>query len=439
MKPEWQLRLKGWSESPASKSRQISSPIISPNTPKKTRHLSLHDEKVSAKKMKAKKMEIEKAVKYCRDNNCKGYKAIAELGLVYVKDARTINQHLQGKVVTGDEKREQRILTDKEENSLVNYLVNRNRACQGLTNNHVEGVVLNILRVRKQQFRKGGRNRGSPLSMNTKRALETNHLGKSFFRRLNTRYPQLKRKLQHKVSAKRGLRCTRETAIEYIDDLAGQLIELGIAPDLIKQEPGVWKGAVDLSRIWAHDETPQFINFSSTGQSKKKIYAGTGHDCNIMTKENRESVTIHPFSNFAGELAMCQVIFSGSGMTSHMCPTAAEKKIRNLLISVNEKGCSTGETLLAAYKELTTIIAKKKGQTEQRDIIIADGHKSRFDGKVMDHCDGNFLEQFILPPDTSGVTQKHDQINQLLHAKCEIRNILGVLRHQQGMFYEYIG
>ena len=106
MKPKWQLRLNGLSESPASKSSQMSSPIISPNTPKKTRHLSLHGEKVSAKKMKAKKMEIEKAVKYCRDNNCNGYKTITELGRVYVKDPQTINQHLQGKVVTGDEKKE---------------------------------------------------------------------------------------------------------------------------------------------------------------------------------------------------------------------------------------------------------------------------------------------------------------------------------------------
>ena len=65
------------------------------------------------------------------------------------------------------------------------------------------------------------------------------------------------------------------------------------------------------------------------------MYAGTGQYCNVMTKENRESVTIHPFSNFAGELAMCQIIFSVSGMTSHMCPAADEEKIDNLLISVN--------------------------------------------------------------------------------------------------------
>ena len=76
-------------------------------------------------------MEMERAVQYCRDNNCKGYKAIADLSLEYIKDARTINQHLEGNVITGDEKRNQRILTVKEEKSLVKYLVNRNRACQG--------------------------------------------------------------------------------------------------------------------------------------------------------------------------------------------------------------------------------------------------------------------------------------------------------------------
>ena len=56
---------------------------------------------------------------------------------------------------------------------------------------------------------------------------------------------------QRKVSVKRGLRCTRETAIEYIDDLAAHLIEVDIAPYLVKQEPGVWKGDIDLSQIWA--------------------------------------------------------------------------------------------------------------------------------------------------------------------------------------------
>ena len=37
----------------------------------------------------------------------------------------------------------------------------------------------------------------------------------------------------------------------------------------------------------------------------------------------------------------------------------------------------------------------------------------------MEHCETNLLDQFILPPDISGVTQKYDQINQLLHATYE--------------------
>ena len=122
--------------------------------------------------MNAKKTEIEHAVKYCRQFNCKGYRAIKELGLKYIKDARTINNHLQGKVITGDEKKDQRMLTEKEEQSLVKYLINRNRACQELTDKQVEGVVLNILRVRQQHFKKGGRNRGALLSANAKLAIK---------------------------------------------------------------------------------------------------------------------------------------------------------------------------------------------------------------------------------------------------------------------------
>ena len=91
------------------------------------------------------------------------------------------------------------------------------------------------------------------------------------------------------------------------------------------------------SRIWAHDETPQFINFNASGQSKKKVFAGTGDDCAELAKENC-CVTVQPFSNFAWELAMVQVIFSGACITSHMCPASAAEKIQNLLISVNQSG-----------------------------------------------------------------------------------------------------
>ena len=208
-------------------------------------------------------------------------------------------------------------------NVLFEWSLNKNRACQGLNENQVAEVVLNILRVRKEnnrRLRHGGWGKKTPLSNAANQALESNHVGRSFFRRLRAAHPELKPKNRHKVSVKRGLRCTEDMAIDYLNELAKLLIEVGIAPDLKQKSPGIWEGEVDVSRIWAHDETPQFINFNASGQSKKKIFAGSGDDCAELAKENRESVTVQPFSNFAGELAMVQVVFAGAGITSHYVP-----------------------------------------------------------------------------------------------------------------------
>ena len=94
---------------------------------------------------------MQQAVAYCRHNNCKGYKAIADLNLQYCKDPRTINACLEKEVVAGEK---QRILTTHEERTLVRYMINRNQACQGLNDDQVSGVVLNILRVRRERNRR---------------------------------------------------------------------------------------------------------------------------------------------------------------------------------------------------------------------------------------------------------------------------------------------
>ena len=59
-------------------------------------------------------------------------------------------------------------------------------------------------------------------------------------------------------------------AIEHLDELGSMLIETGIALDLKKIDTGVWSGKTDTARIWAHDETPQFINYEKSGLSRKK-------------------------------------------------------------------------------------------------------------------------------------------------------------------------
>ena len=144
-KQNWSLCLKPFSSPECSTSSPKSSRSSqdSPNTPsasstpiassakKKTptRHLSLHHEKEQRKKRDEKKKELEEAVAYCKEKNCKGYKAIKELELQHIKDPRTINQHLAKNVITGEEWSSQRILTKSEERSLVRYLINKNRAC----------------------------------------------------------------------------------------------------------------------------------------------------------------------------------------------------------------------------------------------------------------------------------------------------------------------
>ena len=80
----------------------------------------------------------------------------------------------------------------------------------------------------------------------------------------------MKPKSQHKVSLKRGLRCTKEMAIEYLDELALLLIEVGIAPELKRSAPGVWEGSIDLTRIWEHDETPQLSTSMRVGSRERR-------------------------------------------------------------------------------------------------------------------------------------------------------------------------
>ena len=123
-KPKFTLRLKDLQDAEES-----STTTTTPTPKKQKRHNSLHQEKENRKKMDAKKKEIEEAVAYCRENNCKGYKAISDLNQFSANsdlDPRTINAHLEKDFQAG---KNRMILTDQEEKSLVRYLVNKNRAC----------------------------------------------------------------------------------------------------------------------------------------------------------------------------------------------------------------------------------------------------------------------------------------------------------------------
>ena len=62
--------------------------------------------------------------------------------------------------------------------------------------------------------------------------------------------------IQQKVFA-----CTEAMVRQYLDDLAGELIWTGIFTNAKQIEPGVWTGRIDTSRMFNHDEMPQFIDY----------------------------------------------------------------------------------------------------------------------------------------------------------------------------------
>ena len=58
----------------------------------------------------------------------------------------------------------------------------------------------------------------------------------------------------------------------------------------------------------------------------------------MLINENRGCVTIQPFSTFGGEIVLCQMIFAGKGITSHMVPAVAVESIKNFLVSTTPNG-----------------------------------------------------------------------------------------------------
>ena len=85
-----------------------------------------------------------------------------------------------------------------------------------------------------------------------------------------------------------------------IDALAEELIDAGIMTEPEQVDDGLWEGVIDTSRVFNHDETPQFVNYGVDGTPAGLVYAGKGEACNKMMRENRECVTVHPFVSFAG-------------------------------------------------------------------------------------------------------------------------------------------
>ena len=212
-------------------------------------------------KHKEKQDQIKKAVEWCKEHNKTAYSAIQSGLFPLVKTERSIRRRLDGDIQHGAEKRYCTILTSKEEEALVKYLKNKNRACQGVTKQKLTEVILDILLIRQLEHQRSRGRRGVPLSCNASRALSTKTIGKSFWKRWDTIHKDIIKKQQGHTTVKRAVNCSYEMACKHLDDLTEELISAGIFTNAKKLKTGSWRGDIDLSIIFNHDETPQFLNY----------------------------------------------------------------------------------------------------------------------------------------------------------------------------------
>lgn len=98
---------------------------------------------VNRKNYNKKLKQIEDAVKYCKENNCKGKSALKTGLFPLIKDHKTISQRLNGEVIHGEEKTAQSILTVQEENLLVQFAKNKCRAMKPLSRKSMNIVIQN--------------------------------------------------------------------------------------------------------------------------------------------------------------------------------------------------------------------------------------------------------------------------------------------------------
>ena len=151
------------------------------------------------------------------------------------------------------------------------------------------------------------------------------------------------------------LNCSQEMAKNHIHELEAELIHLSIFADAEQLGPSIWMGSIDLTRIYNHNETPQFIHFGVDGMANGLVYAGRWEECKQMIRENSQCVTICPFLSLIGEIKVCQVIFKGKGITSRM----VNPNIPNLIVSTTENGVQGKSSLAAAYRYFNKCVAER--------------------------------------------------------------------------------
>ena len=111
------------------------------------------------------------------------------------------------------------------------------------------------------------------------------------------------------MSMNRALNCTRDMTCSHLDAPAQELTDTGIFTNAKQIQPGVWTGKIDNTRVYNHDETPQFINYGVDSTPNGLVYTGRGESCKRIMRENRECVTNNPVVSLSGVSCVCHLVF----------------------------------------------------------------------------------------------------------------------------------
>ena len=68
---------------------------------------------------------------------------------------------------------------------------------------------------------------------------------------------------------------------------------------------------------------------------------------------------------------MCHIIFKGKGISAHMAPKEAVKRIPNLLISTNDSGSQDHSTLLSPYQMFDLYL--DENNIKRPVVVLSDG------------------------------------------------------------------
>ena len=186
------------------------------------RRPNTHAEAIVARSnTKKKEAQLNAAVKWCKENNARGHTALKSGLFNLIKSRSTINNRLDGKIITGCEKQYCSILTDKE-GSVVMFVKNKNRCLQEINKKELTNLILDIVKIRDFANKKftGGWCYNN-LSVNAKRALQSGKLSRSFWKSWDTKHDDLQMdKTGNRVHAmNRAMNCTRDMA-SHLDALA---------------------------------------------------------------------------------------------------------------------------------------------------------------------------------------------------------------------------